>query len=51
MYDRTIDKSTRFPFLIGRIRTAMNVWNKINVLMKFPFLIGRIRTEMKFLKN
>ena len=34
-----------FPFLIGRIRTEMELYIEPLVSM-FPFLIGRIRTEL-----
>jgi len=39
---------TKFPFLIGRIRTSLisNVREKV---IKFPFLIGRIRTWKQYI--
>jgi len=43
--DISIFKSiSEFPFLIGRIRTVISLFNLLVGDIGFPFLIGRIRT-------
>jgi len=36
-----------FPFLIGRIRTKVNI-TITKEKLEFPFLIGRIRTQTRY---